>query len=68
MVEGKRAGQRQGTKARSYAFVRVISGGRITIPEEIRDDMGIDVGDDVVLVKKESGWTLRAAPSHIPIG
>jgi AbrB family looped-hinge helix DNA binding protein len=37
-----------------YGDVSVGVGGRITIPQDIRDDMGIDEGDTLVLRVEEN--------------
>jgi AbrB family looped-hinge helix DNA binding protein len=38
---------------------RVTTKGQVTIPKEIRDEMGIEPGDEVSFEKTEEGYTVR---------
>lgn len=38
---------------------RVTTKGQVTIPKEIRDELGIEPGDEVLFERTESGYTLQ---------
>ncbi|MUV90810.1 AbrB/MazE/SpoVT family DNA-binding domain-containing protein [Halapricum sp. CBA1109] len=38
---------------------RVTTKGQVTIPKEIRDELGIEPGDEVAFEESESGYTIR---------
>lgn len=41
--------------------VRVISGGRITLPEAIRVEYGLNTGSHLTLVRQPAGWLITQA-------
>jgi bifunctional DNA-binding transcriptional regulator/antitoxin component of YhaV-PrlF toxin-antitoxin module len=41
--------------------VKVISGGRITLPEAIRSEYGLAAGSRVTLVRQPAGWLITKA-------
>ena len=38
---------------------RVTTKGQVTIPKEIRDELGIEPGDEIAFEEGESGYTIR---------
>ena len=38
---------------------RMSSEGRVTIPKEVRDVLGLEPGDEISFVKTESGYEIR---------
>ncbi len=45
---------------------KVTSKGQITVPLEIRKDMGIKTGDSVVFEKRDDGYLVRARKKGSP--
>lgn len=45
---------------RKYAFLRMASNGRITIPLDIREDLGVGRGGVVAFIRAGRGWMLTA--------
>jgi hypothetical protein len=42
----------------AIALVRVISGNRVTLPEKVVKDVGIHLGDELMLIRQDNGWLL----------
>lgn len=38
---------------------RVTTKGQVTIPKEIRDELGIEPGDEIAFERTEDGYTIR---------
>jgi AbrB family looped-hinge helix DNA binding protein len=62
--------QNEEWKPRPYK-VRIAAGGRIVIPAEVRKELGVDEGDELMLVQSEHGFristveqVLRAAQAY----
>lgn len=46
---------------RTHTTIRVAEGGRIVIPVEVREQLGLDVGSEVVIDVKDDHATLMSA-------
>lgn len=45
---------------------RVTSKGQVTIPKEVRDDLGIRPGDEIEFVRTEDGYRIEKEPDENP--
>lgn len=45
---------------RRYAFLHMAPNGRITVPLDIREDLGVQRGGVVAFIRAGQGWVLTA--------
>ena len=45
-------------------FAKVFSGRRITLPKEIRKDLGVQPGDKIEFSKKNVEWIIEPRPAE----
>lgn len=49
-----------------FEVVKVISGNRITIPNSVRRDLGVALGDTLAFVRTPEGWILVRPEIRLP--
>ncbi|MCD5401666.1 AbrB/MazE/SpoVT family DNA-binding domain-containing protein [candidate division NPL-UPA2 bacterium] len=52
------------TKKELRQILKVLDGYRITIPSEVREKLGIDVGDYVIAQIEDTSWKVLPAEIH----
>ncbi|MFH1736672.1 MAG: AbrB/MazE/SpoVT family DNA-binding domain-containing protein [Actinomycetota bacterium] len=43
-------------------FAKVFSGRRITLPKQVREDLGVKPGDKIEFSKKNVEWVIESRP------